>query len=302
MKEYAYGICGIPLRISLPDEVEPVGAIEPFRRETPPEPGEVRYTAKWYSGLPEDVGTIVNRQPGYRIRQTGDGYRYEFNVGYEMNPYCLLLDMDPGGQGNTLWLPEAHGALLREGGLPVAQNLGQDLLFLPRDRILMHASLVRYRGQGILFTGPSGMGKSTQAGLWQRCFGAEVLNGDKTVLHLAEEGTWAWGSPYAGTSGIYRNESAKAAGILSLRQGEKNEIRRLRGREALTELLPRMGTAPWAGQWHGRGMALVLALLDRVPVSRLSCRPDPGAAELTYKTLFPQWAETALRETQEDGK
>ena len=102
MKEYAYGICGIPLRISLPDEVEPVGAIEPFRRETPPEPGEVRYTAKWYSGLPEDVGTIVNRQPGYRIRQTGDGYRYEFNVGYEMNPYCLLLDMDPGGQGNTL--------------------------------------------------------------------------------------------------------------------------------------------------------------------------------------------------------
>lgn len=290
MRDYSYSVCGILLRISLPDEVKPVGAIAPFRRETSPEPTEVRYDAKWYSGPPEPVGTIVHRQPGYRIRQVGDGYRYEFNVGYEMNPYALLLDMNSGEQSNTLWLPEAHRGLFREQGLPVAQNLGQDLLFLPRNRILMHASLVRYRGRGILFTGPSGMGKSTQAGLWHRYFGAEVLNGDKTVLHLAEDGTWAWGSPYAGTSGIYRNEKAIPAGILSLRQGDRNEIRRLTGREALMELLPRMGTAPWAGPWHGQGMDLVLELLDRVPVYRLSCLPDRSAAELTYKTLFPQWA------------
>ena len=286
MKDYSYSICGIPLRISLPDEVEPVGTIGPFRRGDHPEPEEVRYRAKWYSGPPEDVGPIVHHQPGYRIRQTRDGYRYEFNVGYEVNPDCLLLDMDPGGQSNTLWLPERHRGLLQAQGLPAAQDLGQELLFLSHDRLLMHASLIRVRGRGILFTGPSGMGKSTQAGLWQRYRGAELLNGDKAVLHMDRE-IRAWGSPYAGTSGIYRNEMAPAVGIVSLRQGKRNEIRRLRGREALLELLPRMATAPWAGQWHGRGIDLALELVERIPVFRLSCLPDREAVELTEETLFP---------------
>ena len=290
MSEYQYCLCGIRLALSLPEGVRPTGPLEQFRAEDTADLPEVRYEARWYSGLPEPTGPVIDRHLGYRIRQSGRGFRYEFNVGYELNPYTLLLDQDPEGACNTLWLPEAHRELLLGEGLPAAQNLGQEILFLSRDRLLLHASLVRYRGRGILFTGPSGMGKSTQANLWQQVFGAEILNGDKAVIQLDGDGPLAWGSAYAGTSGIYRNESAKPVGILALRQGSRNEICPLRGRDALFELMPRMATAPWAGMWHSRGVDLALRLLEQVPVYRLTCRPDRGAAELAFETLFPQWA------------
>ena len=299
--EYRYSVCGIPLVLSLPEEVRPVGSMEYFRGEGPGGVPPVRYEARWYRDPPEQAGTLAERQPGCRIFQMGRRFRYAFNVGSTRNPHCCFLDQDPEGDTNTLWLPERHRALLQSEGLPVTQDLGQELLFLSHDRLLMHAALVRWRGRGILFTGPSGMGKSTQAGLWQRYLGAEILNGDKAVFHLDRE-IRAWGSPYAGTSGIYRNEMAIPAGIVSLGQGEQNEIQPLTGREALLELMPRMATAPWAGKWHGRGVDLALDLLERVPVYRLSCRPDRGAVELTRRTLFPGWGDDSSGEPRKKEK
>ena len=285
--DYQISLCGLKLVLSLPEGVRPVGAIEPFLVQEPGFCPQVRYTARWYAERPEDTGPVVDRHVGYSVRQRGRGYRYAFNVGYSLNANALLLDLDPETRAYDLWLPRVHEALLRREGLPIAQDLGQELLFLSQDRLLLHASLIRWGGRALLFTGPSGMGKSTQAGLWERYRGAEVLNGDKTVLHLTPERIMAWGSPYAGTSGIYRNEAAPAVGIIALRQGPVNEIVPLRGKEALLELMPRMATAPWAGQWHARGVDLALALLERIPVYRLTCRPDREAVELTERTLFP---------------
>lgn len=292
--EYCCEVCGLKLLLSLPEGVRPVGAIEPFLLERAGFQPQVRYAARWYTQRPADTGPVVESQVGYSIRRMGRGYRYAFNVGCTLNPDALLLDQDPETQSYDLWLPRAHEALLRREGLPIAQNLGQELLLLSHDRLLLHASLIRWGGKAVLFTGPSGMGKSTQASLWERYRGAEILNGDKTVLHLTPERITAWGSPYAGTSGIYRNEAAPAAGIVALRQGPVNEIVPLRGKEALLELMPRMATAPWAGQWHGRGVDLALALLERIPVYRLTCRPDREAVELTERTIFPDGRGAAL--------
>ena len=59
---------------------------------------------------------------------------------------------------------------------------------------------------GILFSGPSGIGKSTQAALWQRYAGAEIVNGDRALVR-PDTGTVS-GVFYAGTSGISRNVTA----------------------------------------------------------------------------------------------
>lgn len=61
-------------------------------------------------------------------------------------------------------------------------HIALEALLLQRDAMILHASFVSTRYGGLLFSGVSGIGKSTQADLWQRYEGAELLNGDRTVL------------------------------------------------------------------------------------------------------------------------
>ena len=73
--------------------------------------------------------------------------------------------------------------------------------------LVLHSSyIVTRQEQGILFSGPSGIGKSTQAALWQRYAGAEIVNGDRALVR-PDTGTVS-GVFYAGTSGISRNVTA----------------------------------------------------------------------------------------------
>lgn len=81
-----------------------------------------------------------------------------------------------------------------------------DILADARMLVLHSSYIVTRQGQGILFSGPSGIGKSTQAALWQRYAGAEIVNGDRALVR-PDTGTVS-GVFYAGTSGISRNVTA----------------------------------------------------------------------------------------------
>lgn len=51
-----------------------------------------------------------------------------------------------------------------------------------KDGLALHASLVEKDGFGVIFLGPSGMGKSTQAKLWEKYLGADFLIGDRPCM------------------------------------------------------------------------------------------------------------------------
>ena len=153
------------------------------------------------------------------------------------------------------------------------------------DALLLHASFVGAEGRGILFSGPSGIGKSTQARLWQENCAARILNGDRAALRKKEGTWWAWGLPYAGSSGIYRNESLPLAAIVLLEQGQENSLRPLKAAEALRRLYPEMMLHRWDKKFLEKAMDLAEELLAEVPVWCLRCRPDAQAAELLKETL-----------------
>ena len=51
---------------------------------------------------------------------------------------------------------------------------------LAKDAMVLHCSVLKVKSGVILFSGPSGIGKSTQAGLWTKYRKARVINGDRT--------------------------------------------------------------------------------------------------------------------------
>lgn len=51
-----------------------------------------------------------------------------------------------------------------------------------KDAMVLHCSVLKVKSGVILFSGPSGIGKSTQAGLWTKYRKARVINGDRTLL------------------------------------------------------------------------------------------------------------------------
>ena len=151
--------------------------------------------------------------------------------------------------------------------------------------LTFHASLIRHEGCGIIFSAPSGTGKSTQADLWKKYEDADVLNGDRAALRKID-GVWtAFGLPYAGTSGIYRNESAPMKAIVALRQAKKNRIRKIRGAEAFKYLYPETMIHRWDPTFEKKATELLLMLLSEIPVFLLECRPDQDAVELLKDTL-----------------
>lgn len=185
------------------------------------------------------------------------------------------------------WRKDSPGKLLceyipgEESRMCYTKNL-IDLLelesmLLRHDGLLLHSSFIRSRGRGILFTAPSGTGKSTQASLWETHMGAEILNGDRAGLRM-RDGQWtAWGLPYAGSSGIYRNDSAPVSAIVVLRQAATNKVTRITPAEAMPLIYPELTIHRWDAGFAMKAVDLLLNLLASVPVYLLECLPDRGA-------------------------
>ena len=171
------------------------------------------------------------------------------------------------------------------GTAGIFNRIGMETLLLQHHGLLLHASLIKYNGNAIAFSGPSGVGKSTQADIWNKYLGAQILNGDRAAVRQAAQ-TWiAYGSPYAGTSGIYKNDSAPLRAIIILRQGAQNQFLPLTPGEALRYLYPELSIHHWDKTFVENATDLCLQLLSQTPVYLLECLPQESAALLTKKGL-----------------
>ena len=171
------------------------------------------------------------------------------------------------------------------GSIGIFNRIGLENLLLQHQGLLLHASLIKYKDNAIAFAGPSGVGKSTQADLWATHMGAEILNGDRAALRNVQNWT-AYGYPCAGTSGIYKNDSAPLAGIVFLSQGQENHLRKLNAVEAFRLLYPEITIHRWDKTFVERATELCTQLVAQVPVYYLECRPDREAALLVQKGLM----------------
>ena len=148
---------------------------------------------------------------------------------------------------------------------------------LNRNACILHASYIDIGGEAILFTGPSGMGKSTQARLWSEHEGAQVINGDRAVLRKVA-GKWhVFGYPSCGTSGICINRTLPLRAIVSLKQGTENRVEQIAPAAAVRTLSAAVEFYPWAREEFGQVLDIATQITADTGVLRLVCTPDQRA-------------------------
>lgn len=230
--------------------------------------------------LPIPEGTPLYRGERFEVYPDGGGgfFRWYFDKKNDPSYFArmavdwtsgrVLVDYNPSGREYV----SEMGNCFSFGGW--------EMLLLRERRLLLHAACVGTPMGGLLFSGPSGIGKSTQAKLWQQYAGARLINGDRPILQRTEEGWQAWGSPYAGSSRWFVNESCRVRAIVMLHQAEQCSLQRLSGAEAFRSVF----TGVTAASWDQSGMLLACELTEKlisdVPVYEFFCTPDQEAVKL----------------------
>lgn len=153
--------------------------------------------------------------------------------------------------------------------------------------LMLHASAVVYEGKAYLFSGPSGVGKSTHTDFWKKSFGEKVLiiNDDKPALrHL--DGCWyVYGTPWSGKHGINQNIKVPLAGICFLKQGLQNHIRRLTAAEAVPQMFMQTNFPLKKKENMHRLLSAIEALVQQIPIYELENLPVQAAAQLSMETM-----------------
>ena len=149
-----------------------------------------------------------------------------------------------------------------------------------RQMIQLHCATIDDDGRGILFLGPSGIGKTTQAERWAQYRGSAIINGDIGFVQRTPAGYTAWGTPWHGSSPYCLNASVPVKALVVLKQAPQNALRELTGFEKVREV----SGSVFYPTWLEDGMELCTDtlnhLLSDLPVYRLDNRADEEAVRL----------------------
>lgn len=151
--------------------------------------------------------------------------------------------------------------------------------------IVLHSAAVNFNGGGLLFSAPSGTGKTTHADLWVEHAGASYINGDRPLLRFFDGALHACGTAWSGSVPTYHNACVPVTAIIFLERHDVNRIRELAPGQAMKYFLPRAFLP-----YHSAGMMeLALQNADAVIGAarcwHLSCTPDIGAMELVKQCV-----------------
>ncbi len=150
---------------------------------------------------------------------------------------------------------------------------------------VLHAAAIEFNGKGILFSAPSGIGKSTQAALWIKYKNARILNADRPAIRIINNEVRVYGTPWSGTANQHLNISAPLKAIFMLEQSTINEVIEISSMEALQKIATRCFLPYFDEKLMELALTNIGAVLQKTPVYLLKCRPDSEAVDVVASCL-----------------
>lgn len=168
-------------------------------------------------------------------------------------------------------------------------HIGFEAILLRRNKLCLHAACVETSFGGILFSGASGIGKSTQADLWCKYRMARQINGDRPILAKEDREWLAWGSPYAGSSKYHVNDFCSVFAIVLLKQAKTCSLRRLASMEAFRGVWAGVTVRSWDVAFVEEASSLTVDLVTAVPVYEFSCTQDEESVAFLEEKLRKEY-------------
>ncbi|MDP3937334.1 MAG: hypothetical protein Q8R92_04265 [Deltaproteobacteria bacterium] len=220
------------------------------------------------------------------------------------------LHHDNGGIAVSLGAPAEGGALHRVARMDGAFTRGEVLVTPAGDRPAFHPYPLRYpldevivinhlargrgaifhaaglitpRGEGWLFLGRSGAGKSTMSGLWAGREGCAIISDDRIIVRPedrhGETGCRMYGTPWHGDAEVSSPKSAPLARIFLLEQAPENRLVTATPGDAARSMLVNC----FAPFYDAAGMEWTLGFVNeivgQVPVHTLRFLPEASLVD-----------------------
>lgn len=273
--ERHYRFAGVEMAVTMPETLfyEDEYHLRPFAVEKTEHPHTFSFDLA--AALDPPQGDLVVEKPGFRIYGADDE-----RIRYIGSVSCSWEDayIRAVHRGKDHHVQVKAGAVAgRIGTKTVLSSIEVERLVARAGGFILHCAYIDHQGKAILFTAPSKTGKSTQAELWKSLRGAQIINGDRAAIRIADGRAIAEGIPFAGSSPYCENRSLPLGAIVYLGQAPQTAIRRMCGAEAFARI--------WEGvsvnTWDKTDVELVSGAVQRIAqtiqVYHLPCTPDEAA-------------------------
>ena len=284
MEKY-YCFAGVEISVCIPDKwmYENDRQLAPFRVTQVEKPE--RFIFEPVEALSAPTGRLEVLLPGVRVYREDEGYvRYIGSVenGWEHG----YIRVSCGDKEHHVQV-RVNDRIPYIGAKTVLNALMGEHLVAEHHGFVFHCSYIDYEGKAILFTAPSGTGKSTQAELWREYRGADIINGDRAAV-CRNGGLFAQGIPFSGSSAYCVNRTLPLTAIVYLSQAPSTGIRKLRGMEAFSRIWEGVSVNAWDRRDVERVSDVVLQVATEIPVYHLACTPDESAVNALEDALRKQ--------------
>ena len=281
MTERFYELAGIRYRFLIPKECtwDRIRSLTDYVAQ--PGPWDIECVLSTPEELSQPEGQLCHHIPSVQVFQTGEA-EISYHGSVALSLQGAYLRTERRGARSTIELKASsfpcgitNNVILT--CMEVVHRITEAGGFM------LHASWICHRGKAILFTGPSGMGKSTQAALWERCRGAELINGDRAAVFATPGGIEVRGIPYCGSSGVNKNRTMPLSAVVCLSQATENRVTRLSGVTAFRRIWEGCSVNLWNDADIAKVTQTVADTVAAVPVFHLACTPDERAVQILEK-------------------
>jgi hypothetical protein len=267
--------------------VPPAGAMTQFLvREAKPDGAEpdLRVRARWGELAAVSGGEPLFDSGGlWRLVAANGSLRFSFtSPALGPLPY-KVASVDRGFTAGVVWLHQPYfpsGLPVNPLEYPLDELLLIHLLAAGRGVEVHACGVVDADGQGHLFVGQSGAGKTTMARLWQKAkagggVGAIMILSDDRIILRTQGGTpWMYGTPWHGEAELASPARAPLKTIYVLRHAPSNKLVALRRSTAVAKLV----ACSFPPFYHSLGLDFTLGFFDQlveaVPCYELWFTPD----------------------------
>lgn len=210
----------------------------------------------------------------YSISQHEDQYKF---IVYDQNCDNRIQQVALLNKDLSTWtiytIPDEEGK-----AYPLRYPMGPLVLYyltVKFDAIMMHASGIEEESGGRIFSGFSGVGKSTMAAIWQHS-GCKVINDDRLIIRKENEDYVVHNTPMFYPD-IPKKTRLKAVHLIY--HSPENTIRKINGALAVSKVMAYCIQNSFNTKFIEHHLEFLSEMCNKIPVYNVGFKPDPSIVD-----------------------